>query len=131
MSTSVQTSFFDLNNGVLIFTPRHSCLAANLAAIFIHGLFYTSALHQTPLVLTRRIQLNLANNLINLGHDLWCKLVHNLQSRTVVNNLLWSGSACNDCRDIWVLQAPRERKLRLTDTKAIGDGLWNVSEEKK
>lgn len=40
-------------------------------------------------VLPRRIQLNLTDNAVNLGHYLWRQLVQRLQGCTVLHHLLW------------------------------------------
>lgn len=42
------------------------------------------------LILSGRVELDLAHDGINLRHDLWCQFLQNLQSTHVLDNLLGS-----------------------------------------
>lgn len=78
---------------------------------------------QKYLVLPRRIQVNLTDNVINLGHHLWCQLVQCLQGCTVLHHLLWSRSARDDGRHVLVLQAPCKCQLCPCDLQLVRDRL--------
>ena len=79
------------------------------------------------LVLPCGIQLYPTHNAVYLAQYIWCQLIQHLQRLTVFHHLLWLRGTRDDCRYVWVLQAPRQRELRLGDAEFIGNGLLYVS----
>jgi hypothetical protein len=75
------------------------------------------------LILPRGIQLHLSNDVINLLHDLRCKLLQDRQRLAVLNDLLGPRRARDDRRYVGVLQAPRKRQLCLADAEFVCNGL--------
>ena len=64
-----------------------------------------------------------AQECVNLGHDLGSQLGQELQTLTVVDDLLRPGSTSDDRRHILVLETPCQGQLGEFETELIGESL--------
>ena len=76
-----------------------------------------------PLILARRIQVYLADNVVDLLQDGGRKLVEHGEGFAVLDDLLGSRRSRDDGTDVGVLEAPSQRELRLGHAEPICDGL--------
>lgn len=63
-----------------------STLLSNFPKVFSQECHYSTS--TDSLILTRRVELNVSNNLVDLLHHFWRELINDLQSRAVVDDLL-------------------------------------------
>lgn len=75
------------------------------------------------LVLPRRIQIDLTNNAVDLGQQLWCQFVQCFQSCAVLHHLLRPRRPRDDGRHVLIFQAPCQCQLCPCDTQLVRDRL--------